>query len=525
MRQNFINKIAQDKQWLTLLALALFVLLLRWPSLDLPFSNDGGANAYHARLITQGEPLYSTHHTGHHLPAVYYTYALAFYLFGDHTWSVKLMVLIWVLGTVYVIYQLGILLLNKNMGLLAAIFYAVLSAQLFLKGPSGETELFANLPRTAAILILLQVMLAHPVTVHQKRLWWRFVLFGALNALAIMFKGIYVSPLMVAACILLIQLWQNRNTGGVWRTTIIRSLWIGLGFLAVLLAVVAYFAWLGLLSRFGLIFTFGPKYVNVRNSVPEPIYVTLLFPVFALIRTNALIYVLSLMAAIILLLNRKVRTAGMLYLVLWYLFSFGETVVTRVFLGHYYLLILPSLSILAAWMLIKLYRDLETTRSTRWSLATGVLGFVLVASFALSIWSDSDYYTSYIRYKLGWGTYEEFLLSGEPLTGPYTIKAEKLAAYLQMRTKPDEYIYYWSDNMQFYYFVNRRAPIDIIWPFYAGATGSHDRIFTPQTKYIVLGEIWIGGADATPEWMYEGVAKSYTLETIIDGEKVYRRVD
>ena len=53
-----------------LLGVLLLAILLRIPSLDMLIDNDGGARAYHARLILAGEPLYGTHHTGHHMPAI-----------------------------------------------------------------------------------------------------------------------------------------------------------------------------------------------------------------------------------------------------------------------------------------------------------------------------------------------------------------------------------------------------------------------------------------------------------------------
>jgi len=88
-------------------ALALLVILLRTPSLEQPFHNDCGAIAYHARLILRGEPLYGTHHPAHHTPAVYYAYALAFLLLGDSVLAVKLLLVVWIYATAYLMFRLG----------------------------------------------------------------------------------------------------------------------------------------------------------------------------------------------------------------------------------------------------------------------------------------------------------------------------------------------------------------------------------------------------------------------------------
>ena len=511
-----------SRPWLALVILTVLVLFLRFPSHDLPFSNDGGAQAYHARLIAQGEPLYSTHHTGHHLPGAFYTNALAFRLFGDRTWSSKVMTSLWVLGTVYVIYVLGKLIASQGVGFLAALFYGLLSSQVFLMGPSAEMELLANLPRTAAILVALQLALRHFESKSPTGLWWRLMLVGILSAMAFLFKANYVSSLLVMGCVLLGYLWQHRTLPGVWWRTIAFGLWVSLGFFLVLLAVILYFSWLGLWPRLMLVFTIAQDYLSLRNGNSQVGFVAYLFPVFALIRANALLLILSLMAVLLYIVSRKKRSIGLLYIIIWFVLSYAESMVTRVFFTHYYLLILPPLSLLAAWMLIKLYQDLSRWRPAGVPVAMGVLVAVTVFAFVISVGQDIDYYGSYFRYKLGQGPYEDFILSGSHITSADTLRTEKLAAYLQSRTTDQDSIYYWSGNTQLYYLVNRRNPLDMIWPVYADATGPYQRIFTPQTKYVILGE---SNNIPRPDWLQEEVTKAYTLETIIDEQEIYRRIE
>jgi hypothetical protein len=77
-----------NHQWAIIIGLFILVVLLRLPSIEEPFEIDSGVSAYHARLILQRKPLYSTHHPAHHLLAADYTYALVFLLFGDSARSV-----------------------------------------------------------------------------------------------------------------------------------------------------------------------------------------------------------------------------------------------------------------------------------------------------------------------------------------------------------------------------------------------------------------------------------------------------
>ena len=110
--------VIQNRNLYVIIGLAILVSILRLPTLEEPFDIDSGANAYHARLIFRGEPLYSTHHTAHHLPGVYYTYVLAYMIFGDSIWSVKIFLIPWTILTAFFIYKIGFRLRDNITGFL-----------------------------------------------------------------------------------------------------------------------------------------------------------------------------------------------------------------------------------------------------------------------------------------------------------------------------------------------------------------------------------------------------------------------
>jgi hypothetical protein len=125
-------------------------------------------------------------------------------------------------------------------------------------------------------------------------------------------------------------------------------------------------------------------------------------------------------------------------------------------------------------------------------------------------------------YNLGLESYQDFLLEGQPAAGPQLVRLQKLADYIQEHTSSSDYIYYWSGDVQLYYLSDRRCPVDIIWPLYAEATGSYQRIFVPQTKYVILGTSF---SRSRPDWLYSELAEKYTLEKVIDEQEIYHRVD
>lgn len=529
MIKRLLDKTSSRREWIILVTLSLIVILLRLPSLEQPFDNDSGANAYHARLIMRGEPLYSTHHPAHHMPGVYYSYALAFLLFGDSTWSVKFLLIPWTVATVFLLYRLGTLVMDRPTGLLAAFFYAILSSHVQLFGTTAEIELFANLPRVAALLVMLHLTTrdtsARAASARPAVRPWTFAFVGLLSATAFLFKAVYLSPLALAGLVLLAQLWRARTTPGAWRTVVARGIWIGVGFAITLLLVVAYFALEGLLPRFLLTFTMGRDYVSFRNSATLGYgYLAIVLPLLGLGLNNAVLLACSLGGFLVTFINAfrgRHRTRGSskpLYISAWYILSFVEATITRTCFLHYYLLIVPPLALLAAWFLLKLYRDLR--HSSR-AAAIALPAILLIAALVISAIQNFDHYRLYARYKLGLGSYEDFVVRGWNVLGAQALRAQKLADYVQARTSPDEYVYYWSGAVQLYYLADRRCPIDIIWPLYIEATGPHERIFGPRTKYIIVGD---SNNIARPDWLYPALAEEgYTLETIIDEQEIYRR--
>lgn len=523
MNTEKISNSSRAREWLIFLLLALLVLLLRLPSLEQPFDNDSSANAYHARLIIQGEPLYGSHHPAHHLPGIYYTNAFAFLLFGDTVWAVKFFLLLWIIAATYLIYRLGSLMMDRLAGILGALFFAVLTSHLWLWGTTAETELFANLPRIAAVLLLMYL-------VSKQAAPWHFVWVGLLAAVAFLFKAVYLSPLVLTAFVLLVELWWHREGISNWQSAFVRGAWTGAGFLFGVLPVLLYFWAIDLLPRLWLVFSLGREYVQFRNADPETLLLWPFYGIIALGKNNLalLVYSFSGFAFILLTTYRQSRSATQrqnllpFYIAVWYFLSFVEAQVTRVFFYHYYLLIVPALALLAAWFVAKLCDDVyRSEQQGRW-LVPLIVSCLLLPALFISAGQNLNYYNQYVQYKTGRITRTDFIRDSWPGVGSQLVMVQELADYIAKQTAPDEQIYYWSGGVQLYYLANRRSSLDVIWPLYAEATGPYQRIFSQKTKYLILGE---SNNMPRPEWLEAGLIDDYALETIIHGQEVYRRVD
>lgn len=506
-------------EWKILAALFLLVFLLRLPSFYVPFENDSGDHAYHARLILRGEPLYGDHHPDHHMPGVFYTYALAFQLFGESVAAIKGVLLVWIALTVVVIYGLGMRLANRRVGLLAALAAAFLFATWELSAFSGRTELFVVLPQAAAVLLLF----GRRSTAAERG---RFLAIGLLAGAAFLFKANYVlAPLGLAGLALL---WDGA-TGQGWKTAVSHGVWLVVGFITAVLPVFLYFAAMELLDRFLLVFQIGEKYLTARQ---HPLFTgpehRLLVPLAVLARSNALLLLAAIAGLLFLPLTRRTRSrqenGRFLLLAAWLGLTLIETNVSRSYLQHYYVMFIPTVALLAAWFIDRLARDIGKKWGRRGE--TAVLTALLLLIFLINLLPNFNFYREFGRYALGQQSYETFLVNGLPdEAGVVALEMADLAAYLQAHTAPDDTIYFWSNFMELYFLADRHSVLDTIWPIAVAVTGgdTHKREQIFEAEMIIIGNHTIVGVETMPDWLAKGLAAHYELETERNGRLLYRR--
>jgi 4-amino-4-deoxy-L-arabinose transferase-like glycosyltransferase len=545
----FVFSIRIKRQELLIaLLLLLWVIFLRLPTFGRPFENDSGAIAYHARLIAQGEPLYGIHHPAHHMPGAYYTYALAFRLFGDTSDSVRLILLLWTAATVFLVYQLGRLVMDRKAGLLTAGLAALLFSHIGLSGLNAKIESFVLLFHVATVLLLFYLL-------QKESTPWLFSLVGALAGISFLYKVNYVSPLILAGVVWLWQLWQlwQRKRERSIASMFVMPYWIGTGFVTILLPVALYFHNLGLWDRVLLAFTLGQKYI-IDTGRPWNLELIILYPLTALTVNNPVLLVAALSGFVFLIRRSLIQlqsitknsldpraaiprlknseNAGRLDLMwliaVWFALAIMETGISRVYFAHYYLMTVTPATLLAVWFLRQLWRDMVTSKPCellqsrdsilRWTVMLIILTLPVLPSIAQH---GAYYYHFYGRYLLGYESYAQFMVAGLPdRQAEYIQRTAELADYVQMHTTPTDTIYNWSDDMHLFYQANRRAPVDIIWPVYASAITSRDHIF--EATYIIVGPTTFGYT-SLPDWLANGLAENYELEATLQDKYLYRR--
>lgn len=375
-----------------------------------------------------------------------------------------------------------------------------------------EMEHFANLLLIAEFLLAMFLL-------RKRAPAWQFISVGILGALSVLYKVTFVAPSIVAGISIILMAWIKRSEGGVWKTMLFRLTWLTIGFILPLALVAGYFASLGLWEQFLLVFKFGSNYFNDSaqmsgSNLPRPFG----FPLFWLSVNNIALLLFGLIGTYRLVRRsvplRNINSIADLALALWFVASMALAGLRGGGFAHYVLPVLPPLAILAAIEISTAYQRWKMTSSPRSAiLGAGVFVALVVINFAFS---NYELYSQYVKYKTGNITHENFLHQVDPAG----YASQLISQYLRTNTTPDDFIYIWSIYVDVYYYADRLPPVDILWPSYVSATGSPQRIFSPRTKYIVLDEV---ERMHRPQWLMDGLAADYDLETTIEGREIYRR--
>jgi hypothetical protein len=139
--------------WILAVIVFGLVIAIRIRLLGIPLERDEGEYAYAGQLILQGVPPYKLAYNMK-FPGTYAAYALIMSMFGQTITGIHLGLLLINAATVVLIFFLGRHLLNSTLGLAAAMSYAVLSVSPSVLGFAGHATHFVLLPVLGGTLLL-----------------------------------------------------------------------------------------------------------------------------------------------------------------------------------------------------------------------------------------------------------------------------------------------------------------------------------------------------------------------------------
>ncbi|HSS39818.1 MAG TPA: glycosyltransferase family 39 protein [Polyangia bacterium] len=389
------------------LAVALVTFVLRAPSFVYPIMDidEGSYAAIGCRMLSGGLPYRDG--VENKFPAIFYVYTAVFRLFGRYDMrAVHVVAALAALGTALVAGAIAATLVRqrnsddtaaRRAGWLAALLYAVFSTTYQSKVLAANTELFAVLPGSLAML----------VHVRGRNRPGALLATGALGACALLFKQVAGLLLVALAADLLIRGFRRKELG----RSVADATLIGVGVIAVAGLVAVVFWRQGILADA----VFWSWTYVFHHYIPAAAasggFVVRLFKCFL---------PFALAMSPLLFLGRRVPWRGEALVVwLWLAAMIGAALIGGRMYGHYFLLTVPPLSVLAGvggveWLATASHRQ----RRRLAALVTAMASGFLVAAWLFRGATDS------------WLT----------LQPDY----RRASAYVRERTQPDDQLFVWG---------------------------------------------------------------------------------
>jgi hypothetical protein len=149
------DKVLRSAWWILTVAIMILTVAIRLRLLEIPLERDEGEYAYAGQLMLQGIPPYKLAYNMK-WPGTYAAYALIMWVFGQSAAAIHLGLLLINLASVALLFFLGRRLWNPIAGLAAAGCYAVLSVSPSVLGFAAHATHFVVLPVLGGLLLLLR---------------------------------------------------------------------------------------------------------------------------------------------------------------------------------------------------------------------------------------------------------------------------------------------------------------------------------------------------------------------------------
>ena len=325
------NRTSESIYWVAIVVLILFVALIRIRLLDIPLERDEGEFAYMGQLMLQGVPPYSEAYNLK-LPGIYAAYALIMFVFGQTVSGIHLGLLIVNALTIVAVYLLARRLFDPIAGIVTASSYAILSLSQTVLGLAGHATHFALLPALVGILLMLRGM----ETDSRSTFFLSGIFFGVsfLMKQPAIFFAVFAVSYFVALRIKARSFKRSRGC--------ILALILG-GTLPFVLTCILLFS-AGVFERFWFwTFTYAANYAT---GTPFVVGINLLLEAIPrVIGSSILLWTLAGVGLTTMWWNENARKHS-LFLIMFLAFSFLAVSSGLYFRAHYFILILPAVSLL-----------------------------------------------------------------------------------------------------------------------------------------------------------------------------------
>lgn len=421
----------EKKELILVFILVIFSFIYRLFFLYMPLDRDEGTYAYVAQRIYEGELPYKDIFD-HKQPFIYYIYKTAFDIFGKIAESIRYFTTFYFLILNLFFYSLIRLLFNFQISLLTLFIFILHQNNHTLQGLNSNTEIFTLLP----------LIISHIFLINKEKNYENVNLFltGFFMGVAFFVKTM-IGFLIFMPIFYILKFFHKKNK-------IKFIIWFLFGFLLMLILGILWTFKNGIFNDFvrcNIIYNFN--YIKDSNMDFSSIFKGGIY----FIKTNLILFFALLYGIYKLFTDTKDEV--IFIMVLSVILLYGGIVVLKGIYPHYYIVIIPFLSVLFAILINDFYLKLKEMFNNKVVISLIPLFFIIIYFFYFIIinkvvsYVKSGYYTMAIFYEAK--IIGEVINSQKAKGDRVFVYANEPEIYFYTKTKaPGRFIYNYAEKFE-----------------------------------------------------------------------------
>jgi len=507
----------RQSRWVNVIIIAL-VVILRFPTL-LPslYNADEGYYGTIANDTLDGGAFYRTA-VDTKPPGIYYIYLAVFKLAGrNNLFAVHVLAIVVVAATALAIRRIGARVGDDWAGAWSGIGYAVF-VHAYRPGDTlpANTEIFASFFLVASVLAFFQ---------GERRGGWGWMfLSGTLVGMATLIRQ--PSAVTLAAMLAyLVYIWLIPRHQSLGHVLVAGSVVVA-GFVAVIAALAWYYKWQGNLHDAYLwAWAFAIRYVESETTFLYVVKRLITVHLTVMLAWGLLWYfgIRQVIETLRSFRRGRPMPTDQVLLILWLVLSYLTIFIGWRFPGHYHLVVLPALSILAGEAFSRFVAGQRRSPQPRWQwIRAGILGAAALPAIGFLIMA--------------------FVVRTQ------TLDFLPVVRKIVNDTRPNDRIFVWGSSPELYSFSDRRMATRFVsCTHLVGAYASRPHEVRDKGQ-SVIPESWkmfqadwqthppvliVDTSTADPFWSAHPMTRypvlrahlgKYRVEAVIDGKTIYRRL-
>jgi hypothetical protein len=504
------GNLVQFAWWALATIVFALVIAIRIRLLGIPLERDEGEYAYAGQLILQGIPPYKLAYNMK-FPGTYAAYGLIMSIFGQTIVAIHLGLLLINVATIALIFFVGRRLINTVAGITAATSYAVLSVSPSVLGLAAHATNFVVLFVLGGILLLLKEQAVTALEPSQPKRLVQLFASGLLFGIGALMKqpGVLFIPFGAIYIV-----WNDLN-GRLFLNRMFLRILIFLAGAAVPLGVTSLIIW-----RAGVLDTFWFWTVNYARQYGSLVPLSQAPQIFSrsaneVVLTAWPIWTLAGIGALTVW-DHRIR-ASILFLIGFLFFSALAVCPGFFFRTHYFILVLPAVSLLAGAAISKLTEILEGR------LILLRLVPLLLFAFAVRVPIMLD---KKVFFEVSPNQACGLIYPDNPF-----LESVRIGTYVREHTEPGDTIVVLGSEPEIYFYSHRHSATGYIYTYglmepqkYAHHMQEEmiREIEDARPKYLIsvaMGYSWLRRPDSEPAiftWANEYMAQNYTAAGFVN---------